>query len=53
MGHPGAGKTRLNKAIGEEAVKAGHRVYFTTLEDMIRRLSRTQVSAKGLWVFTG
>lgn len=36
-----------------EAVKAGHKVYFTTLEDMFRKLSRAQVSAKGLRVFTG
>jgi DNA replication protein DnaC len=36
-----------------EAVRAGHKVYFTTLEDMIRRLSRAQVSAKGLRVYTG
>lgn len=29
------------------------KVYYTTLEEMIRRLSRAQVSAKGLRVFTG
>ena len=53
MGPPGVGKTHLAIALGVEAVKAGHKVYFTTLEDMIRRLSRAQVSAKGLRVFTG
>lgn len=53
MGPPGVGKTHLAIAIGVEAVRAGHKVYFTTLEDMIRRLSRAQVSAKGLRVFTG
>lgn len=53
MGPPGVGKTHLAIALGVEAVKAGNKVYFTTLEDMIRRLSRAQVSAKGLRVFTG
>ena len=52
MGPPGVGKTHLAIALGVEAVRAGHKVYFTTLEDMIRRLSRAQVSAKGLRVFT-
>jgi DNA replication protein DnaC len=53
MGPPGVGKTHLAIALGVEAVRAGHKVYFTTLEDMIRRLSRAQVSAKGLRVYTG
>lgn len=53
MGPPGVGKTHLAIAIGVEAVRSGHKVYFTTLEDMIRRLSRAQVSAKGLRVFSG
>jgi DNA replication protein DnaC len=46
MGPPGVGKTHLAIALGVEAVRAGHKVYFTTLEDMIRRLSRAQVSAR-------
>ncbi len=53
MGPPGVGKTHLAIALGVEAVRAGMKVYFTTLEDMIRRLTRAQVSAKGLRVFTG
>jgi len=53
MGPPGVDKTHLAIAIGVEAVRAGHKVYFSTLEDMIRRLTRAQVSGKGLRVFTG
>lgn len=51
MGPPGVGKTHIAIALGVEAVKKGHKVYFTTLEDMIRRLSRAQASSKGLRVF--
>lgn len=53
MGPPGVGKTHLAIAIGVEAARSGHKVYFTTLKDMIRRLSRAHVSAKGLRVFSG
>lgn len=38
LGPPGVGKTHLAIALGMEAVGAGMKTYFTTLEEMISRL---------------
>ncbi len=38
LGPPGVGKTHLAIALGMEAVSAGMKTYFTTLEEMITRL---------------
>lgn len=53
LGPPGIGKSHLAVAMGVEAVRSGYKVYFTTLEEMIRRLSRTSTSPKALRVYTG
>jgi DNA replication protein DnaC len=39
-GPPGVGKTMLPVALARAAAEAGHKVLFTTREDMTRRLSR-------------
>lgn len=39
LGPPGVGKTHTAIALGVAACKAGHKTYFTTLEEMMRRLS--------------
>lgn len=38
LGPPGVGKTHLAIALGMEAVTAGMKTYFTTLEEMVSRL---------------
>ena len=38
LGPPGTGKTHLAIALGVRACQQGHRVYFTTLSDMISKL---------------
>ena len=38
LGPPGTGKTHLACAIAVSAVSAGHSAYFTTLDDMVRKL---------------
>ncbi len=53
QGPPGIGKTHLALALGLKAVKEGYKAYFTTLEEMMRRLSRNQASPKTMRVFTG
>ena len=40
IGPPGVGKTMLSVALARAACKAGHKVLFTTCEDMTRRLRR-------------
>ena len=40
IGPPGAGKTMLSAALARAAAEAGHKVLFTTCEDMTRRLRR-------------
>jgi DNA replication protein DnaC len=40
IGPPGVGKTMLSVALARAAAEAGHKVLFTTCEDMTRRLHR-------------
>jgi DNA replication protein DnaC len=42
LGPPGTGKSHLAVALGVEAVKAGHSVYFSTLADLIASLTRAE-----------
>lgn len=42
LGQPGCGKTHLALALGVEAVKGGHSVYFMTLADLITSLAKAQ-----------
>ena len=39
LGPPGTGKSHLALALGMEAIKAGHSVYFTSLADLITSLA--------------
>ena len=48
QGPPGIGKTHLALALGLKAVKGGHKTYFTTLEEMTERLSRSAASARSM-----
>jgi DNA replication protein DnaC len=41
LGPPGVGKTLISTALGVHAIKNGYKVYFTTMNDLIRLL-RTQ-----------
>jgi DNA replication protein DnaC len=55
IGPPGTGKTMLSAAIARAAAEAGHKVLFTTCEDMTRRLRRAIAEhrfASGLRFFT-
>lgn len=45
LGPPGVGKTHLAIALGLEAIKAGHTVYFTTAQELMASLAQAQ--AKG------
>jgi len=40
LGPPGVGKTHLAVALGVKTAQACHRVYFTTISDMIMRLTK-------------
>jgi DNA replication protein DnaC len=40
VGPPGTGKTMLSVALARAAAEAGHKVLFTTCEDLVRRLRR-------------
>ena len=42
LGQPGCGKTHLALALGVEAVKGGHSVYFMTLADLITSLAKAE-----------
>jgi len=42
VGPPGTGKSHLSLALGVEAVKAGHSVYFTSLADLIGALAKAE-----------
>src|SRR6266566_2322124 len=55
IGPPGVGKTMLSVGIARAAAEAGHKVHFTTCEDMTRRLRRAITEhrfASGLRFYT-
>ncbi len=55
VGPPGTGKTMLSVALARAAAEAGHKVLFTTCEDLVRRLRRAIAehrAATGLRFFT-
>jgi len=55
IGPPGVGKTMLSVALARAAAVAGHKVRFTTCEDMTRRLRRAAAEhrfAYGMRTFT-
>ena len=55
IGPPGVGKTMLSVALARAAAQAGHKVHFTTCEDMTRRLRRAAAEhrfAYGMRTFT-
>jgi DNA replication protein DnaC len=42
LGPPGTGKSHLSLALGVQAVKAGHSVYFTPLSDLVSALAKAE-----------
>ena len=50
VGPPGTGKTMLAIGLARAAVDAGHRVYFTTAEDLATRCKKA--AAQGRWANT-
>jgi DNA replication protein DnaC len=52
LGPPGVGKSHLAIALAVETIRAGHKAYFTTLKEMIERLSRTGASARSMRAFS-
>jgi DNA replication protein DnaC len=50
IGPPGVGKTMLAIALGLKAVRAGHRVHYTTAADLVARTSRA--ADQGRWETT-
>jgi DNA replication protein DnaC len=40
IGQPGVGKTMLSICLARAAAEAGHKAYFTTCEDLVRRLTK-------------
>jgi DNA replication protein DnaC len=55
LGPPGTGKTMLSVALARAAAEAGHKVLFTTCEDLVRRLRRAVAEHRfptGLRFFT-
>ena len=42
LGQPGTGKSHLALALGVEAVRAGHSVYFASLADIVASLARAE-----------
>ena len=52
LGPPGVGKTHLAIALAVEAIRGGHKAYFTTLKEMMERLSRSAASARSMRAFS-
>jgi DNA replication protein DnaC len=52
LGPPGIGKSHLAIALAVETIRSGHKVYFTTLKEMIERLSRTSASTRSMRALT-
>ena len=52
LGPPGVGKSHLAIALAVETIRGGHKAYFTTLKEMIERLSRTGASARSMRAFS-
>ena len=55
VGPPGVGKTMLAIGLARAAITAGHKVYFTTCENLVRRLQRAAAEhrfASGMRLFT-
>jgi len=52
LGPPGVGKTHLAIALAVEAIRSGHKAYFTTLKEMVERLARSAASARSMRAFT-
>ena len=50
VGPPGTGKSMLAIGLAHAALAAGHRVYFTTAEDLAKRCKRA--AAEGRWATT-
>lgn len=46
LGPPGVGKTHLAVSLGIQAVKHGYKVYFVTMEELIKTLKTEEISAK-------
>lgn len=46
LGPPGVGKTHLATALGVQAVEAGYRVAFITMEELIKTLKTEEILAK-------
>lgn len=46
LGPPGIGKTHLAVSLGREAVRQGYRVYFTTLQELIKLLATEVITAR-------
>jgi len=46
IGPAGTGKTMLAAILARTAVDAGHRVYFTTAEDLTRRARKAQLEGR-------
>ena len=52
LGPPGVGKTHLAIALAVEAIRGGHKAYFTTLKEMMERLSCSAASARSMRTFS-
>lgn len=42
LGPPGVGKTHIAIALGVEAIKQGYQVYFTTIDEIVRKIKTTK-----------
>jgi len=46
LGPPGLGKTFLSIALGLKAVEAGYRVFFVTIDELMRIIKTAEISTK-------